>query len=350
MKSTKRTAAVFLIAAFMLTVLALGASAQQGNATIGTVNNYTGAITLDGVKDAAYAAHGKKLSATLWEGHGEDKTGTVWADYWFLFTDDFQKLYIYTEMHDDVIIAPTAEKQSWWDGACHTDCVELWLDPTNNAGQYGKEDLRRAEGFHYRTDVSGFASGIFWGVHTLGNENCRPYFESKVQMTGYGYNVEWMIDCSAFSKVGVVPQAGQLWGFQIMAKDVYSEKHCGEYWAHRDKDGNYVDYDYNTDYLMCDYVFYDEVKTTSNNPRKAYLDMAELDNLKLGKNVSDAQPDTDPDPVDTTDTTDQTGKDSTTTSGDSKPSAPQTADPILIAAAALFAGAGTAVVLRKRRR
>ena len=42
MKSAKRTAAVFLIAAFMLTVLALGASAQQGNATIGTVNNYTG--------------------------------------------------------------------------------------------------------------------------------------------------------------------------------------------------------------------------------------------------------------------------------------------------------------------
>ena len=101
---------------------------------------------------------------------------------------------------------------------------------------------------------------------------------------------------------------------------------------------------------MCDYVFYDEVKTTSNNPRKAYLDMGQLDNLKLGKNVSDAQPDTDPDPADTTDTTNQPGKDSTTTSGGSKPSAPQTADPILIAAAALFAGAGTAVVLRKRRR
>ena len=346
----RKVLSIFLIVVSMVTVLAVGVSAQQGNATIGTVNNYTGAITLDGVKDAAYAAHGKKLSATLWEGNGEDKTGIIWADFWFLFTDDFQKLHVYTEMHDDVIVMPTAEKQSWMPGCCHTDCIEIWLDPTNNAGQYGSEDLRRNEAFHYRTDVSGYTSGTLWGVEALGNDNCRPYFESKVTMTSYGYDVEWVIEGSAFSKAGIVPQAGQLWGFQIQVGDVYSEKHRGEDCGHVDKDGNYVDYDYETDYFMTDYLFFDEEKTTANNPRKAHLDMGQLDNLKLGKNVSDAQPDTDPDPADTIGTTDQTGKDSTTTSGGSKPSAPQTADPILIAAAALFAGAGTAVVLRKRRR
>ena len=61
----RKVLSIFLIVVSMVTVLAVGVSAQQGNATIGTVNNYTGTITLDGVKDAAYAAHGKKLSATL---------------------------------------------------------------------------------------------------------------------------------------------------------------------------------------------------------------------------------------------------------------------------------------------
>ena len=147
----KRVIACLLLVASLLAVCVIGASAQQGKNVIGEIGLYNGNITLDGVKDAAYTQYGTRFRADYWEGWGENKTGTIYGDFWFVFTDNYEKLHVYTEMHDDVIIAPSASKHSWSDGVCHTDCAEIWIDPTNNAGQYGKSDLRGAAGASEKT-------------------------------------------------------------------------------------------------------------------------------------------------------------------------------------------------------
>lgn len=336
----KRVIACLLLVASLLAVCVIGASAQQGKNVIGEIGLYNGNITLDGVKDAAYTQYGTRFRADYWEGWGENKTGTIYGDFWFVFTDNYEKLHVYTEMHDDVIIAPSASKHSWSDGVCHTDCAEIWIDPTNNAGQYGKSDLRGAEAFHYRCDVSGFASGTMWGTKLLGNDACKPYFEAKVT-TGksYGYDIEWVIDTTAFAKAGITPAQGQQWGFQIQAKDVYSEKHRGEYWRKTDENGNPVSYNYDDDYYMCDFFFYDKNVTSSRDPSTAYLDMGELDNIVLAKSKSGGSGNSG--------TNTNTNNNGNTSNNGSN--APKTADTFVIAAAALIASAGAVAVVVKKR-
>ena len=338
----KRVIACLLLVASLLAVCVIGASAQQGKNVIGEIGLYNGNITLDGVKDAAYTQYGTRFRADYWEGWGENKTGTIYGDFWFVFTDNYEKLHVYTEMHDDVIIAPSASKHSWSDGVCHTDCAEIWIDPTNNAGQYGKSDLRGAEAFHYRCDVSGFASGTMWGTKLLGNDACKPYFEAKVT-TGksYGYDIEWVIDTTAFAKAGITPAEGQQWGFQIQAKDVYSEKHRGEYWRKTDENGNPVSYNYDDDYYMCDFFFYDKNVTSSRDPSTSYLDMGELDNIVLAKSKSGGSGNN----GNANNT--NTGNNGNTSNNGSN--APKTADTFVIAAAALIASAGAAAVVIKKR-
>lgn len=279
----KKAAGFLLLVTLLSLCFPLAAQAQIGRATVAEFYLYDGEIVFDGKKDAAYDTHGTRLRADYWEGYGQDKSGISYGDFWFLFTNEYRTLHVFTQMHDDTIILPSEEKHAWRDGACHTDCAEIWLDPTGNAGQYGKEDLRGSSAFHYRCDVSGFLSGTMWGTRVLGNEACAPYFDAKVvTKQPYGYDIEWSIDTSAFAaKAAVSPKEGQLWGFQIQAKDVYDIRHRGEYWAKKDRNGNPVPYDYAADYFMCDFFFYQKGVTTAADPATSYLDMSQLDNILL---------------------------------------------------------------------
>lgn len=336
----KKALIFLLFCAMLFAALCVFAQAQTGRAVLAEFYLYDGAIATDGKMDAAYKTHGTRMRADYWEGFGEDKTGIVYGDFWFLFTDNYQKLHVFTEMHDDVIILPSEEKHAWRDGACHTDCAEIWLDPTANAGQYGKDDLRGSSAFHYRCDVSGFLSGTMWGTRVLGNEACKPYFDAKV-VTGrpYGYDIEWVIDTAAFAaKAGVTAQKGQQWGFQIQAKDVYDARHRGEYWAKKDKDGNPVSYDYNTDYYMCDFFFYQKGLTTAADPATSYLDMSQLDNIILAGAKKDSPSSSFP------------GASAPSTSAGSTP-APRTADLFWLIPVLLLCSAGAVFfVLRAQRK
>ena len=178
-----------------------------------------------------------------------------------------------------------------------------------------------------------------WGTKLLGNDACKPYFEAKVT-TGksYGYDIEWVIDTTAFAKAGITPAEDQQWGFQIQAKDVYSEKHRGEYWRKTDENGNPVSYNYDDDYYMCDFFFYDKNVTSSRDPSTAYLDMGELDNIVLAKSKSGGSG---------TNTNTNTNNNGNTSNNGSN--APKTADTFVIAAAALIASAGAVAVVVKKR-
>lgn len=319
----------------MLCALAVPAFASAGRrATWGNVRNYAGSIATDGVMDEVYNTFGKKISAkSYWfKGLGEDKTGTDWADSYWLFSNDYKELHVFVQVHDNVIIPPPAEKHATMDGAYHTDSVEIWLDPNLNAADAANETVRE-NAYHYACDVSGFRHASLWGKDLLGNAACDPYFNAAVKMTSYGYDVEFVIYTDGFD---ATLQAGEKWGINLMMNDVYDARHDA------DKKEHWMDPDY---YFMCSMLIEHENGTVSILP-------ADFDNMILGSTVSDASaPVTDDDPAGKDDTSSTPFEDpSSTEGGTSKPSAPQTADPILFAAAAVLVSAGTAVAVLKKRR
>lgn len=220
----KRIAFLLLSLVFVLP-LVIGSFAHVDNASFGPVNNYTGTVVEDGYKDQAYLDYGKHFVADAYEFvRGEPKPGYS-ANFWWLFTDDYKELHIFCEIIDPTVLIPTDFSHQNIEMCHHTDCVEIFIDPTNEVcGTWRDDDLISAKAYNYRIDTSGYISGTLWGAKLMGAAACAPFFSASVAMTDGGYNFEFTIHCDVFEYSGLTTlQRGEDWGVQMLAKNVYDE-------------------------------------------------------------------------------------------------------------------------------
>ena len=344
---------LFALAMILSTVVVSGA--HYDNESYGQIPLYKGTMTLDGIKEAAYTDYGLHFNATAYEFVRFNPQPGFTGEFWWLFSNDYKELYVFTEVRDTTLFIPGDEQHDSIAHCYHCDSVELWIDPTNSLeGYITDDDYVLAEAFHYRTDPSGFNGGTMWGGDVLGNTACAPYFETAVTLVDGGYDVEWKINCEVFTTMGLTTlERGTEWGIQMMAKNVWSLDH---YKLVR-KEGT-IDqlYSMNSFTAPC-----------SLSPDAADHNTADFDFIKLGNPVGEA-PDDDPDETDAPDPDETTAPDAdeTTAPGDEttapnedettapddpgkKPVRP-TGDTLAVAAAALILAAGAAIVISKKRR
>ena len=286
-----------MVLALVLPAAVIGLSANYENECLGAVNNYAGEIVLDGIKDPAYEEYGRHFVADAYEYvKGDPKPGFS-ADFWWILSNDYKTLHVFTEIIDPVLLMPGEANHADNSKCNHVDCVELWIDPTNEIFGYDDNSLVDREVFHYRCDYSGFNSGTLWGGRYLGNEACAPFFETVVTPTEGGYNIEWLIYAEVYEAMNLTKlERGDEWGIQMLAKNVFDTCH---YQYEQEESGHRWDLSI---YAMNTFT----MKTSMCGDVGDY-DTGNFDYIKLGNTVSDGDdPGEEPDDTDPVTPTDET--------------------------------------------
>ena len=167
-----------------------------------------GAIVVDGELDALYPEDVTAVRVDQYCGHFSFRRTAAYADFRLFYTDD--ALFVHAQVHDAERVTPDPELQQTMPWG--TDSVEVLLDLSDQTGGIVPQ---------WRVDLSGFPSYYTSdeSVMAYGTEAAAPYFRAyNTVETDYGYDVEMVIDLSAYTLTPDSPI-----GVQLQINDVTAE-------------------------------------------------------------------------------------------------------------------------------
>lgn len=192
----------YLAIPVVLSLLATGVAAHTNGGLLGDIPSTTEAVKVDAKKDAIYD---KGLTVNVDQQNGETAvraTAVAKAVY------NGGKLYVYAEVKDAEVVAPTSDAQN--NSPWTTDSFEVFVNPNNN------DNTKETQ--QYRIDNTGFPSYYTQSGVTAYGSKADEYFSYAAAAIDGGYAVEFCIPVDS-KEIGINFQVNDVVsnGAQVLA-------------------------------------------------------------------------------------------------------------------------------------